>query len=72
MAVPQALAGGPMRLDLADPNVTMPLVFVLCVGCLTTCIVTKDCNDASRDTGRYELELKKACVYKTGNPECRR
>lgn len=61
-----------MKLDLDNPNVAIPLLFVLCMGCLTTCVVTKSCTDAARDTGRYELELKKACVYKTGNPECRR
>jgi hypothetical protein len=56
-----------MSLDFSDANQQFAIMIItIVIGC-TTCGVVERCGGS-----RAEWEVRKACVYKTGNPECKR
>ena len=56
-----------MNFDLRDFDQLFTIMIIaIVIGC-TTCGVAERCSSS-----RGDAEVRKACVYKTGNPECKR
>lgn len=58
-----------MTFDFSDTNQQFTIfLLVIAIG-VTTCGVATKCSDSAE--WRANAEVRKACVYKTGNPECK-